>query len=380
MNKRMCRILTGIAVITLGWTGAWPAEPIRVGSPLLLSGHGAFVGDASKNTLKMLAEKLNGRGGINGRPLEFIFYDTEGKPDIAVRLVKRLIEKDNVAAIVGVSASWEALPVIPIVEKAGVPTIMTSSTDQIVDPVRRWVFKTPAGDRIVVARMLSDMQTKGIRRIALVSTQDGYGSGGREEILKQAGSFGISVVFDDRYGMDDMDITPMLNRIPKTEAQAVVNWSGGRAPVIMTLNYRQLGISLPLYHGHASLSDGFLKATGDKANGIRIAASKLYGADSLPDSDPQKKVILEYRADYKAKYGIEANQFGSAAFDAFNILVGALRTAGSDKEKLRAEIERTKGYVGIGGSYNLSPSDHGGLTKEMIVMYEGREGTWKLAD
>lgn len=376
MIKRVLRAVAAVAVLAASL--AWAAEPIRIGSPLILSGHGAFVGNASKNTLEMLAAQINGQGGVNGRALEFLFYDTEAKPDVAVRQVKRLVERDNVTAIVGVSASWEALPVIPIVEKAEVPTIMVASTDQIVDPVRKWVFKTPAGDRLVVARMLSDIQARGLRRIAVVSTQDGYGSGGREEILKQAGAHGIGVAFDDRYGMDDTDITPMLGRIPKTDAQAVVNWSSNRAPVVMTLNYRQLGLGLPLYHGHASLSDGFLKATRDKADGIRIAASKFYGAENLPAGDPQKKVIADYRAAYKAKYGTDANQFGAAAFDAFHIVVAALRTAGTDREKLRAAIEQTRGYVGIGGTFNFSAADHGGLTRDMVVMYEARSAAWEL--
>ena len=131
-------LAAGLAAGMAGKAGA--AEPIRIGSPLLLSGHGAFVGGAEKNTIEMMRDEVNAAGGINGRPLEFIFYDTEAKPDVAVRLIKRLIQKDRVTAILGISASWVALPIIPIVEKAGVPTIIPASTDAIVVPVRKYVF------------------------------------------------------------------------------------------------------------------------------------------------------------------------------------------------------------------------------------------------
>ncbi len=147
------QLLFGLALILLfsdfpDW--AWSSEPIRIGSPVLLSGTGAYVGEAEKETLEMMAEDLNRAGGINGKPVKFIFYDEEGKPDIAVRVVKRLIQKDKVTAILGISTSWTALPVIPIVQKAKIPTIMLTSSIRVVTPVNKWVFKTPADDRIVV--------------------------------------------------------------------------------------------------------------------------------------------------------------------------------------------------------------------------------------
>lgn len=382
MPKSAIGPIVGLAIavaLSGAASGSYAAEPIVIGSPLLLSGHGAFVGGAEKNTLEMMAAEVNAKGGINGRPLKFIYYDTEAKPDVAVRLIKRLIRKDKVTAILGISASWVALPIIPIVEKAGMPTIIPASTDQIVTPVRKWVFKTPPGDGIVVGRLLEHMKAAGIKKLALVSTQDGYGNGGRQQILAQSAKYGIKVVFDDRFTMKDPDITPMLHKIKKTDAQAVINWSARRAPVIMTMNYRQVGLTLPLYHGHASLSLGFLKATGKNSNGIITASAKFYGSENLPDSDPQKKVISGYRKAYQAKYGKPANQFGAAAFDAFNILVAALRKAGTDKAKLRDAIEATTNYVGINGIFNYSPTDHAGVTKKSLVVYRATNGSWRLA-
>jgi branched-chain amino acid transport system substrate-binding protein len=371
-----------VALMVLGiftWSlTSLAAEPIRIGSPVLLSGTGAYVGGAEKDTLEMMAADLNKAGGINGRPLEFIFYDEEGKPDVAVSMVKRLIQKDKVAAIVGISTSWTALPIIPIVEKDEIPTIILAAAIKIVDPVKKWVFKTPADDRIVAAKLLSYMQSQGIKRIALMSTQDGFGDGGRSEITAQAPSYGINIVFDDKYTMQDTDITPTLSKIKKTDAQAVINWSSQRAPIILTMNYRQIGLELPLYQSHAAFSKDFLDATGKNSEGVKTAAMKFYGAEKLPDSDPQKKVILGYQEAYKKRYGKETNQFGGCAFDGFNILVAALKKAGDDKNKLRDAIEQTKGYVGIHGIFNYSPTDHGGISKESILMYQATEGVWKI--
>jgi branched-chain amino acid transport system substrate-binding protein len=377
--RKQVLILSVIILSTLFCTfSVNAAEPIRIGSPLLLSGTGAYVGGAEKDTLEMMVADLNKAGGINGRPIEFIFYDEEGKPDVAVSMVKRLIQKDKVSAIVGISTSWTALPIIPIVEKDEIPTIILAAAIKIVDPVKKWVFKTPADDRIVTAKLLSYMQSQGIKRIALMSTQDGFGDGGRSEITAQAPAYGISIVFDDKYTMQDTDITPTLSKIKKTDAQAVINWSSQRAPIILTMNYRQIGLELPLYQSHAAFSKDFLDATGKNSEGVKTAAMKFYGAEKLPNTDPQKKVILDYQEAYKKRYGKETNQFGGCALDGFNILVAALKKTGDDKNKLRDAIEETKGYVGIHGIFNYSASDHGGISKDSILMYQATEGTWKI--
>ena len=139
MRKNSLIIVIMVLVVSMWSLTVIAAESIRIGSPLLLSGRGAFVGGAEKDTFEMLTAELNAAGGINGRPVEFVFYDTEGKPDVAVRMVTRLIQKDKVDAIIGISTSWTAMPAIPIVEKYRVPTIMLGSASSIVNPVRKWV-------------------------------------------------------------------------------------------------------------------------------------------------------------------------------------------------------------------------------------------------
>ena len=133
----------------------------------------------------MIAPAFNKAGGVNGRPVEIVYYDEEAKPDVAVSVVKRLIQKDQVQAIVGMSTSWTAMPVIPIIEQAKVPAIMLAAATSIVDPVKPWVFKTVPDDKLAVSKMLSDMESKGIKRIALTTSQDAFGDSGRTEVADQ---------------------------------------------------------------------------------------------------------------------------------------------------------------------------------------------------
>ncbi|MCL4744687.1 MAG: ABC transporter substrate-binding protein [Burkholderiaceae bacterium] len=376
-NRKRVIELFAMAGFALAAACAQADEPIRIGVPILFSGPGAFVGDAQKRTLDMQVEAINAKGGLGNRKIELIYYDTEGKPDVAVRMFNRLIKNDRVVAILGPSASWEAMPVKPILEASGTPSIMLASTAAIVDPVAKCVFKTPPDDRIVVERLYQHLKGVGQTRIALLSSQDAFGDGGRKELVSRAKAHGLEIVSDERYSMEDVDLSALLNKIKRTNAQAVVNWSSSRAPVVMTMNYRQVGLSLPLYHSHAVLSPSFLKATGANAEGILVAGPKLDAGDDLPGADPQRPAIMRFREQFQTRYQQPANQFGAAAYDALNILAAAIQRSGTDPAKLCAAIEQTRDYVGVYGVFNYSPTDHGGLTKDALTMFQVVNGAWK---
>jgi branched-chain amino acid transport system substrate-binding protein len=377
MKQRLFFILALIFFTLILASFATATDSIKIGAPLAMSGRAAFAGLAEKNTLIMYAEEFNKAGGLNGQPIEFIFYDTEMKPDVAVNMVKRLIKKDRVLAIVGITSSWEGMAVLPILEKEKVPSILLASSSGLVDPLKKWVFKIPSDDRIVVSRMIEHMKGNGIKKVALMSSSDGYGDGGRNSLLAQAPEQGIDIIFDERFAGDETDLTPLINKIKNTDAQAVVSWSSKRTPSVVALNYHQLGMQPPLYLGHAALAPAFIKAVGNVADGNLTASMKFQAGPVLPDSDPQKKVILEYQEAYKARFGEPANQFGATGYDAFHILVAALKKGGTDKAKVRDAIEQTSDFVGTQGIFNYSPNDHGGLAPDSILMYKVTEGEWK---
>ena len=377
MKKGSIINLIGVLVVLGLMVNTVAADSIKIGAPLAMSGKAAFAGLAEKNTLMLYGEAFNKAGGLNGKPIEFIFYDTEMKPDIAVSMVKRLTKKDQVTAIVGITASWTGMAVLPILEKSKTPSILLASSNDLVEPVKKWIFKIPSGDRIVVAKLLGHMQAKGIKKVALMSSSDGYGAGGRKSVLAKAGDYGIEIIFDERFAGDEADLTPLLNKIKNTNPEAVISWSSKRTPSVVALNYSQLGIKAPLYLGHAALAPAFVKAVGNVATGNLTASMKFQAGPVLLESDPQKKVILDYQAAYKAKYKKPANQFGATGYDAFHILVNALKKAGTDKAKLRDAIEQTSGFVGTQGIFTYSATNHAGLAPDSILMYQVTDGKWK---
>lgn len=367
-------LMFGIA----GIASAVAADPIKIGAPLIMSGPGAFTGESSKLALDMLAQETNAAGGVGGRPIQFLYYDTEGKPDVAVRVINRLVKSDRVHAVLGPIASWEVVAVKQVLEQSGTPTVLLASARSLVEPPTKCIFKIPTDDRIVVSRLYEYLKSVGLTRIAVLSGQDGYGDGGQRELRAQAPASAIDIVFDEKFSMEDTDLAPLLNKVKRTNAQVVVNWSSSRAPIILTNAYRQVGLTIPLVHGPAALSDAFLKGAAANADGVLTAGSKFDAAEELSDSDPQKHPLLQFRGAFKSTNNRDANQFAAGAYDGFHILKAALAKGGTDPNKLCQALGETRNYVGVGGVYSYSADDHAGLTKDSVVIYRAQGGKWKL--
>ncbi|MDS4069874.1 MAG: ABC transporter substrate-binding protein, partial [Candidatus Competibacter sp.] len=189
-----------------------------------------------------------------------------------------------------------------------------------------------------------------------------------------------TIVADESYGNKDSDMTAQLTKIRSSGAQAIINFGLGQAPAIVTKNIKQLGIALPLYQSHGVASKTFIDLAGDAAEGTRLPAAALVVAEQLPDADPQKPVLLAYKNRYEAKYG-PVSTFGGHAYDGLMIAVAAIQRAGGpDKVKVRDEIEKTNGFIGTAGVFNMTPQDHMGLNLDAFKMVEIRNGGWKIVE
>lgn len=372
-------LLTAAVVLTA--TSAAHAD-IKIGSILAVTGPASFLGDPEKKTLEMYVDQINANGGVNGQKIKLTVYDSGGNPNKAKTFATRLIEEDKVDAVIGDSTTGATLAIMPVFEDAGVPLISLAGAIQVIEPVRKWVFKTPHTDTMACEKIFEDLKKRNQTKIALISGTGGFGKSMSAECHKVAGKYGIQIVHEETYGPNDNDMTPQLTNIKNAAGvQAVVNPGFGQGPAIVTRNYRQLGIKVPLYESHGVASKQYIKLAGDAANGVRLPAAALLVADKLPASDPQKKVVEAYKTTYEKKTGQEVSTFGGHAYDALMILVGAMKRAGSaDKAKVRDEIEKTKGFVGTGGVVNMSPKDHLGLDLTAFRMLEIKNGDWTLAN
>ena len=381
--KLRIKTLFASAALVLGSMAAVAADgPIKIGSVLSVTGPAAFLGDPELKTLEMYIEEINKNGGVLGRQLEFVHYDDGSNAGKANSFAKRLISDDNVHAIVGGTTTGSTMSMVPLIERAEIPFISLAGGVVITDPVKKWVFKTPHTDRLAAEKVFDDMKKREITKVALLSETSGFGQSGRTETEMVAEKYGITLVANETYGPKDTDMSPQLTKIKNTpEVQAVFVFGLGQGPAIVTKNYRQLGIDLPLYQSHGVASNEFLKLAGDAAEGVRLPSPALLIPSKLSDDDPQKPVVTGYADAYKARYGEDASTFGGYAYDGLMLIVDAIKRAGStDPAKVRDALESTSNFVDTSGTVNMTPEDHMGLDASSFRMLEVKGGDWSLTE
>ncbi len=370
-----------VAAIAVGTSlSAHAADPIKIGSVLSVTGPAAFLGDPELKTLQLYVDKINKEGGVIGRQLQLVHYDDGSDAGKANGFAKRLIDDDKVDIIVGGTVTGSTMSMIPLVEKAELPFISLAGAVVIVEPVKKWVFKTPHTDRMAAEKVFEDMKRRNLTKVALLSETSGFGASGKKETEAMAAKLGITLVANETYGPKDTDMTPQLTKIKNTaDVQAVFVFGLGQGPSVVNKGYKQLGLTLPLYHAHGVASEEFIKLSGPAAEGVRLPAAALLVADKLAAGDPQKPVVTAYRKAYSDRYKEDVSTFGGHAYDGLMLAVEAFKRAGStDKAKVRDAIEATKGYVGTGGRVSMSSSDHMGLDLSAFRMLEIKNGDWVL--
>ena len=369
------------AALALAAATSFAAETIKIGSVLSVSGPAAFLGDPELKTLQLYVEKINAAGGVLGRKLELVHYDDGSDAAKANSFTKRLLESDKVNVLIGGTTTGATMAMAPLVERAKVPFISLAGAVVVIDPVKKWVFKTPHTDRMAAEKVFEDMKKRGISKVGLLSETSGFGASGRKETQAVAARYGITLVADETYGPKDTDTTAQLTRIKNApDLQAVFVFGLGQGPAIVTKNYGQLGMAkVPMYQSHGVASNEYLKLSGKAAEGVRLPTPALLIANALPASDAQKAIVTSYDKAYRDRYKDEPSTFGGYALDALNLSVDAIRRAGStDGEKVRAALETTKGFVGTTGVFNMSPKDHMGLDLSAFRMVEVKNGDWQL--
>ncbi len=378
MLKKMLGLVVSMMVVGLMAGSSFAAPPIKIGALFSVSGPASFLGEPERNTAEMMVDEINKAGGIKGRKLELIVYDTQADATKAVQAANKLIKDDKVVAIIGPSTTGDTMAIIPVVEKAEIPLVSCAAGIKITDPVKKWVFKTAQNDALAVARIFDYLKKQKIAKIAILTVSDGFGSSGREQLVAQAGKFGIQIISDETYGPKDTDMTAQLTKIRSGGAQAVVCWGTNPGPAVVARNVQQLGIKLPLYMSHGVSSLKFIDLAGPAAEGIILPSGRVVVANHLPKNDPQKKALLNYVDNYKKHYKVEGDHFGGHAYDAIMLIKGAIERGGDSPAAIRDQLEKTSKFAGIGGTFSYSSQDHAGLTSDAFVLVQIKNKGWTL--
>ena len=396
MKRTPIRMSAPLAILLLVAACSAPSETaagdetIRIGVTVSVTGSASSLGEPERNTIRLFQDQFD---EIGGAEVEWIVRDDETDPTQAVTAVKQLIERDNVHAVVCCTVSPNSLAILESVQGDEVPNISLAAAAQIVEPAaeRTWVFKTPQNDALMVDVLTDHMLHHGVGEVAFLGFDDAYGESGQAAFEEVIAEKGITMTGSESFAREDTDVTAQLTQLANANPDAYLIWAIPPGADVAQRDLVNLGLTGVVYQSHGVANATFLELGGEAVEGTFLPAGKLLVVDDLPEDDPQKEVLLEYRDTYEEEYGEgTANTFGGHAYDAMLVLEGAIERAlegdadPADVEEfrssLRDEIEATTELAGTGGVFTYSEDDHAGLGTDAAVMLEVRGGDWTLLE
>lgn len=348
--------------------GGAQSDVIKVGWMGSLTGDQAVWGHCELDTVKMLFEEINAKGGVLGKKLEVIGYDTKGDPQEAVNVAKRLTGQDKVVAILGPNASGNAIPIAPVLEEAKVPDIATVATnpkvtvlDGKVKPYNFRVCFIDPYQGAVAAGYAKDVL--GFSKAAILyDVADDYSQGLTQFFQEYFVGKGGTVVANEGFKFGDVDFRPQLSKIKDANPDVLFLPVFFKEAALIANQARELGITVPLMGGDGLPSEQLFTMAKDAVQGTYIVNHVDY-------DDPE---VQDLKNRYRTKYGKEVELNGYLVHDAVMVLVDAIERAGeADSVKITQALE-TANVKGVTGQITISKDTHNPEGKEAaIVKIEG---------
>jgi branched-chain amino acid transport system substrate-binding protein len=358
-------------------TGGSEAEPIKVGAVLSLTGTYAALGTSEQNALKLEVDRINAAGGVGGRKIDLIIEDDATDEAKAVAATTKLIEQDQVAALIGATGTGQTMAMRGDVDRSGIPQISMAGGTVVTGSFDKLVYQTPWSNTIVVPFVLDAIKKTGATKIAVVSDTGGYGKDGLAVIESAAKTAGLEIVTSQTFNPGDTDLSAQLTKVKSSDAEAVLLWTAGKEGALAVKTGRDLGLKQPFFGGSGQARQEFVTGAGDAAEGFVFGTGKSLVPSTWGAGSAQEKAVADFAERYKEAYGDAPDIFAGHAFDAVAILADALnRTKGdTDPATLNAAIEKTSGLLGFGGAFTFGPDNHNGLTANDLQLYSVKAGT-----
>jgi branched-chain amino acid transport system substrate-binding protein len=356
---------------------------IKIGLMVSATGPTSAIGIPQKNTGALLPTK------IGDATIEYIQLDDGGDTTRAVQNIKKLIQENNIDAMIGPSTTPNALAILPIIAEAKVPMMATVGTSSVVEPLddqKRWVFKTTQNDDLIAAALIAHMTKNGVKTVGFIGFNDPYGENWYKVFGELAGKAGIRIVASERYARNDQSVTGQTLKLIAAKPDAVLIAAVGGPAVLPQATLFDQGYKGRIYQTHAVATDDFIKLGKEKVEGTVLAAGPMLVIDEIPDSNPTKKVAREYIAAYEKRFGTTPATFGANTWDGGLLLQRAIPAAlkagkpGTEafRVALRDALEKERDVVGTQGVFNMSPTNHNGMDGRARVLVTVRDGKFRL--
>ena len=376
MERRLTRLLAALAVVAVAAVGAAgstagteAAPTVRLAMISPLTGPLSFVGVDNRAGVLAAVREINRQGGIKGRRIALEIFDDGSNPSQGVVHMQRIVGDNRYLGVIGSGFSSVGLAVQPMVAQAQIPYISMASSAAQVTPAKPYYFMTTATSRLFAYSMAFRLRSMGIRRIAVMADNGGFGREGVRNVAELARRFGFEVVEEIIFPLTSTSFTAELNRVKNSNAQALWLWNATTLAVTITKEAKQLGLSQRLVLTGGNASESYFGPACPEANGALINTYLGPVAQFIRRNHPSRAIALRVNRLIR-KQGSTFNYDGYTAVRMFKT---AMERGGFTRSAINRALEtRLRGFAGPGGQYFYSPINHSGLGLPSMVVSEIR--------
>ncbi|MGZ9019059.1 MAG: ABC transporter substrate-binding protein [Rhodoplanes sp.] len=357
MHRRM--MLSIFAFLAAWWLA--PAvqaqDAVKVGFHAPLTGFAAADGKSAKQGAELAVQKANATGGINGKQIELVVYDDEGKPENAIPLANKLIGQDKVAVAVSGGYSGPTRAAAPVFQRAGVPYISAYAIHPDITRAGDFVFRTGMMGEVqgrAGAKLVADQLKK--KRVSIVAVNNDFGQALTAGFKDAAPKFNLEVIKEHTFAMPDRQFGPLVAQV-KSDNPDVIYAPGyffNAGPLVAQL--RAAGVNATIIGQEGYDSQRFIEIAGKAADGVIITTSL--------DRDSQDPATRTFIDDYEKTFKDRVDMVAASGNAAMTVAIEGLRKAGSDGKAVRDAIRANEFTTAIG---KLSFNDLGEVKKAVQV-------------
>ncbi|MBC7365432.1 MAG: ABC transporter substrate-binding protein [Undibacterium sp.] len=352
-------ILTALVALVTTFAGA--QETIKIGEFASLTGKEATYGQTVNKGTRLAFEETNAAGGVLGRKLQLVTEDDQSKPGESATVVKKLISREKVVAILGELTSGRTLEAAPIAQAAKIPLVSPGATAVEVTTKGNYIFRVCFIDEFqgtVMAKFALD--TLKVRRLALLSSVSSAQSVGLSKFFREritAG--GGAVALEQKYGEGDKDFRAQLTAIKAANVEAIFVPGYYAEAALVSKQARELGLTVPLLGIDAWESSQLISVGGAAVEGC------YFSTHYSPEN--KSSAVVAFNQRFRARWNEDSNALSALAYDAAKVLIDAIKRAGStDGAKIRDALAATKNYAAVTGSITFDAQRN--PTKSAVVL------------
>ena len=368
---RLCRLILFMLVsasLAPGAAFSADAEPIRIGHYGSLTGKDAAFGVATRKGIMLAVEELNAKGGVLGRPLEYLVEDIQSKAGESTTAVRKLISRNKVVAVIGANSSANSLEAAPVCQHAKVPMMAISSTNPKVTEIGDYIFRICFIDPFqgaVLAKFAHD--SLHARRVALLTSNNSPYSVGLSKVLKERFvALGGSVVAEQRFAEGDKDFRAQLTAIRAAKPDVIAATGFYTEAALICIQARTLGLDMPVIGGDGWEAPQLTELGGKAVEGTFY--STYFSADNHA---PEVQAFVKR---YQARWDQERPEGVSAlGYDAMYLIAAAITKAGTTEgPALRDAIAATHDFPGVTGRTTIDAHRNSEKAAVMLTVKNGR--------